>query len=135
MTLIHKRAGGKKGFTLIELIMTIVVIAIIAIPLALLVMEHLSSTLRSEDYTMAVNLARFEMENVKNLNYASIVSGSFPNYQGYSFDITRTVSFVQGNGASAESLKLVQVDVNRSGSATILFTLKTYIAQNVAYGL
>ena len=135
MKLIHKRAGGKKGFTLIELIMTIVVIAIIAIPLALLVMEHLSSTLRSEDYTMAVNLARFEMENIKNLNYANIVSGSFPNYQGYSFDITRTISFAQGSGATPESLKLVQVDVNRSGSAAILFTLKTYIAQNVAYGL
>ena len=135
MKLISKIANDRKSFTLIELLMTIVVVAIIAIPLALLVGEHLNSILRSEEYTMAVDLARFEMENVKNLNYANIITGSFPNYQGYSFDVTRTVSFAQGNGASAESLKLVQVDVSRAGSVTILFTLETYIAQNVIYGL
>ena len=134
MTLARKLLQ-KQGFTLVELIMTIVVVGIISIPLSLLVSQHINSIAQSEDYGMAINLARFEMENVKNLNYANIVSGSFPNYQGYSFDITRTVSFVQGNGASAESLKLVQVDVNRSGSAAILFTLKTYIARNVIYGL
>jgi len=131
----HKILNTRKSFTLVEFVMTIVVVAIIAIPLSLLVQEHLNSLLRSEDYTVAVNLARFEMENVKNLNYASIVSGSFPNYQGYSFDVIRTVTFAQGDGLSPESLKLVQVDVRRSGSVTVLFSLMTYIARNVSYGL
>ena len=127
----------RQGFTLIELIMTIVVVSICAIPLSLLVSQHITSVFQSEDYTMAINLGRFEMEKVNNMSYANIVSGSFSNYQGYSYDITRTVSYAPGggSGATAESLKKVQVDVKKAGSAIVIVSFVTYIAKNVLYGL
>lgn len=129
------RLRRNSGFTLIELIMTIIVLAIIAIPLSLLLSQHISSVFAAEDYAAAVNLGRFEMEKVNNLAYTNIISANFPNYEGYNYDVTRTVSFAQGNAASAESLRSIRVDVRRSGSATVLLSLNTYIARNVNYGL
>jgi len=132
----HSHQGrGIRGFTLIELIMTIVVVSIIAIPLTLFLGQHVVSVVQSEDYTMTVDLARHEMERVKNLAYANVVSASFSNYQGYNYDVTRTVSFTQGTALTPESLKFVRVDVRKSGSATILFSLVTYLARNVIYGV
>ena len=125
----------RQGFTLIELILTIVVVSICAIPLSLLVSQHVTSLFQSQDYTMAVNLARFEMEKVNNMSYANIVSGSFLNYRGYPYDVTRTVSYAQGNGSTAESLKKIQVDVKKAGSSTVLVTFLTYIVRNIIYGV
>jgi len=126
---------GIRGFTLIELIMTMVVVSIIAVPLALFLGQHVTSVVQSEDYTMAADLARREMERVKNMAYANVVSASFPNYQGYNYDIIRTISFAQGTALTPESLKQVRVDVRKSGSATVIFSLVTYLARNVLYGV
>lgn len=126
---------NNKAFTLIEVVMTLVVIGIIAAPLGLMIGRQFEGVFLSQDQHEAMNLARFEMERVKKMSYASIVSANFSNYQGYPYDITRTVSFSQGNAASAESLKLVIVDVRRAGSAAVLYSLRTYIARNVLYGL
>jgi prepilin-type N-terminal cleavage/methylation domain-containing protein len=128
-----QRNKKQKGFTLVELVMTIVVVGIISIPLAILVREHLRSTVQSNNYAMAMNLARFEMERVKNMSYASVVAANFTNYQGYNFDVTRTVTFVQGTAVTAESLKRVVVTVTQGG--VTLATLMTYIPRNVTYGL
>lgn len=115
--------------------MTITVTSIIAVPLSLLITQHVESLFESRDRTMAVNLARFEMERVNNLSYANIVSDSFPNYQGYNYDVARTVVFVQGGMFSPESLKQVTVQVSEHGSGTILVNAVTYIARNVVYGI
>lgn len=131
----RKKNGAVTGFTLIELIMTIVVIGIVAIPLSLLVSQHIESVFYSEDYTSALNLARFELEKVTNLAYANINSASISNYEGYAYDITRTVIFVQGNAGSAESLKKITVDVKKAGDTAILASMVTYAAKNVIYGM
>lgn len=115
--------------------MTIVLVGIVSIPLALLVSQHIESVFRSEDYTITRNLARFEMEVVNNTAYANIVSASSPSYQGYNYDVTRTVSFAQGTALTSESLKQIRITVTRHGSATVLVSLVTYIARNVSYGL
>lgn len=117
--------------------MTIVVTSIVAIPLSLMLSQHMVSVFVSKDYTMAVNLARFEMEIVNNMNYANIAIGTInvPNYQGYNYDVARTVTFNQGNSTTPESLKKIQVDVKKSGSAIVLVSLVTYRAANVNYGL
>lgn len=132
--MIKQRAADKKGFTLVELIMTIVVVTIISIPLSLMIGQHMRSVFQSADQTMAANLASFEMERVKNLSYANIVNGNFANYQGYDFTVTRAVTLAQGSAVTPESLKQVRVDVQRTGSAVILYTLFTYVANNVGYG-
>lgn len=123
-----------RAFTLIELIMTIIVVGIAAIPLSLSISQHAESVFYSQDLTTAISLARFEMEKVNNMGYTSIVSAN-PIYPGYNYDLTRIVTYAQGNDASSESLKKIIVTVTKSGSSEALGSLITYIAKNVSYGL
>lgn len=122
-----------KGFTLIELIMTITVAGLIAVPLSLSLTAQVQGMVKSGILTTALNLARLEMEKVNNLAYAGISSASFSHYQGYPYDVTRAVTYAQGNAGSAESLKQITVSVTEAGSATVLASLTTYIAKNVIY--
>ena len=130
-----RKHNNQKGFTLIEIIMTIVVIGIVAVPLSLFIFENVKSTMQSEEYSLAINLARMDMERIYNTSYANIVSATFPGYQGYKFDVQRTVSFAAGSSISAESLKLVRVTVTDPGDSSPSITFVTYIARNVSYGL
>lgn len=125
----------KTGFTLIELVMTIVVVGIVAVPLSLFIGRNIESVFYCEDLTIALNLAKFEMEYVNNLIYVNIINASLPNYQGYNYNLTRSVTYVQGGDATAESLKKITVSVTKSGSTSVLVSLVTYIARNVSYGL
>lgn len=129
------RQYHKRAFTLIELIMTILVIGITAVPLSLMVFQHVQSVFTSKDYALARNLSRFEMEVVNNTPYANISSATSSNYQGYNYDATRNVTFVQGTSSAAESLKKITVSITRHGGGSALATLTTYIAKNVSYGL
>ena len=135
MKLIQRLNHKKRGFTLIELIMTIVVAAIVAVPLSLLLSQQIQSVFQSEDLTIMRQLARFEIEKVSNMNYANISSDSFSNYEGYNYDLIRTVIYAQGTAENPESLKEITVEVSKSGSTEVLTSLVTYIAKNVSYGL
>lgn len=117
--------------------MTIVVVGIISVPLSLFVVRIANSAFQSRDHALGVNLARLEMEKVYNTPYASLTIGTtnFSNYQGYSYNVARTVAYVFGNDAAAESLKLVTVTVTRPTDSQIVGKLMTQIAKNVAYGL
>ena len=115
--------------------MTIVVVGLIAVPLSLSLTAQVQGMVKSGSYTAALNLARFEMERVNNLAYAGITSASFPNYQGYPYNVDRSVTYVQGNDSSAESLKQVTVNVTQPGSSAVLISLTVYIAKNVSHGL
>ena len=106
--------------------MTIVIVGIISIPLSLLLVQHVESTFQSHDYTGAIQLARDEIERVKNTNYDSINNLSFTSDD---YLITRTI---QETSTPPEGLKQVRVDVQRSGSLNILYTLFTNIARNVS---
>jgi len=131
LKLFHK----KSAFTLIELIMTIVVVGIIALPISLTLSKHVQSVFVSQDYTTALNLARFEMEKVMNTDYASIASATTNNYLGYPYNVTTTVTYAFGTALTTESVRLATVSVTKAGSATVLVTLKNYIAKNVTWGL
>lgn len=135
MRSIRKFRHRKRAFTLIELIMTTIVVGIIAIPLSLLISQHLESVFQSQDYSAARNLARLEMEKVSNTDYAGISSVSFSNYEGYDYDLARTVSYEQGGAADTENLKKISLTVTKHGKAEVLVRLVTYIAKNVSYGL
>ena len=123
----------RKSFTLIELIMTIVIVGIVAIPISLTLARNITSSSQSSDMSMAIMLGRLEMETAGNISYAALSSASFPNYKGYNFDVTRVVSFTHGAAASAESTKQVLVQVKKAGSAVVLAEFNTYITKNVAY--
>ena len=124
-----------KGFTLIEIIITIIVVTIVAIPLSLLVSQHVRSVFQSESLSVARQLARLEMEQVNNTVYPAIISANFPNYKGYNYDVDRTVTYADGSAGSAESLKKIIVKVTRSGEGEVLVDLVTYVAKNISYGL
>lgn len=119
--------------------MTMVVLGIMAIPLALLVSQHLESVLQSQDHTLAVNLARFEMEMVNNMNYTDpkIAVGTHlsPDYPAYNYDVTRTVACIQGDCTIGESLKRVTVTVTKKGSSAVSASLATYLVRNITYGI
>ncbi len=116
-----------KGFTLIELIITIVVTGLIALPLALSLNAQINGAVSSGAYTTALNLARYEMEQVNNTPYANISSATYSNFKGYPYNVTVTVTNVPGNVNPAASLKQITVSVTKTGSATVLASLTTYI--------
>ena len=133
MRWIMKLLRRRRGFTLVELIMTIVVIGVVAIPISVALNEHVQSVFASGDITMANNLARFDLAQMNNTAYASIVSATLNNYQGYSYNLIRTVTFVNGTGATAESTVQITDQVTKAGSATVLASLTTYISKNIRY--
>ena len=62
------RLWTKRAFTYIELLITLAIIAILFIPMMQLFSHSLHSIVVSQDLITATNLARWEMERVKNLN-------------------------------------------------------------------
>jgi prepilin-type N-terminal cleavage/methylation domain-containing protein len=125
----------RKAFTLVELIMTIIIVSIISIGLALMLSQHVEGAFYSEDLTTALNLARLEVEKVNNMSYANINSANFTNYEGYNYDLTRTVAYQYGNASSTESTKKVTVEVKKAGTSEVFISLVTYLAKNISYGL
>jgi len=123
-----------KAFTLVELVMTMIVLGIISVPLSLMLSQQINSVFVSEDYITALNLARLELERANNANYTNLISGSNSSYEGYSYDMVRNVTYANGTVATAESLKKISVDIKKSGSAAALVNLVTYRAKNVNFG-
>jgi prepilin-type N-terminal cleavage/methylation domain-containing protein len=125
------------GFTLIELVMTMVVMTAIAIPTALLLGAHIENMFWINEGNFAANLARLEMERVRVMNYNNITSATLANYLGYNYDVIRTVSVqdpLDALGTDMEEMKEVKVFVRKAGSTKDLMTMVTYITKNVANG-
>ena len=100
---------AKKSFTLVELVMTIVVVSILWVPLSLMVFQYIESYVYSENVTSSLQLVRLEMEELFTMDYDNIDSAVFPQYKGYPYDLNRTVSYVAGDAFSSESLKKIEV--------------------------
>ena len=115
--------------------MAIVVTAALALPLTFLISQIYESAFTASDMTTANFLAQQQLETMKNTAYASVASASFTNYLGTAFNLTQTVTFVQGTALTAESLKSIEVSVVRSGSSNILADHRTYLARNVNFGI
>jgi prepilin-type N-terminal cleavage/methylation domain-containing protein len=125
----------KSGFTLIELIMTIVLLGIVSLATGAFVTEQIRGVARSSEYTQALNLAQLELETVNHLAYANITNQTITNYESYPYDVVRTVTFNNGTDITAESLKKIVIEVRKTGTTQDLVNITTYIARNVALGL
>lgn len=122
----------KSAFTLIELLMTIVVVGIVALPISVTLAKQVQSVFDSQDYTAALNLARFEMEKLINTTYASVASATTNNYQGYAYNVATTVTETV---SGLQAYKIITISVTKSGSGALLITLKNYMVKNVTWGL
>lgn len=140
--------------TLVELVITISLAAILAIPVGLLLSQHLGGALRARDATIAMSLARREMEVLDGLNdfcHASLTVNSpagtttNPYLSGYPYALTRIVSCLAGgsNCTSAcaanptrtdNAVKLIQLIVTKSGSTEPLASLVGYRTKYVNFG-
>lgn len=123
------------GVTLIELIIAMVILTAVGIPMSAMIGAQIQGMMTSTDLTAAGNLARWEMERLNNIPYihADLNTGTTTssNYQGYPYDLTRTVATVTGsNGAERKDITLI---VKRAGSSAALVTIYGSITKGVSY--
>lgn len=127
-----------RGLTLVELIMTISLAAIIGIPSGILLSTHLNAALEARDYTVAMSLARAEMERLDSLNdFSSIASQApapVPGFPSYEREIIVTCLYSNNCNAGSFNVKRVDVTVRKTGSSSPLAMLMTYRTQNVLFG-
>ena len=141
-----------RGLTLVELIITISLAAIIGVPTGILLSEHLTGALRSRDYTVAMNLARADLEQLDSFfnNFCSLSSAGPAPVSGYPAYILERVVSCQTTGSSCNcscsggcggapssarnDIKRIEVRVTKSGSTDRLATLVTYRTKYVLFG-
>ncbi len=135
---------ARRGLTLVELVVTITLAGLLGIPVGLLLSHYLEAALRSRDRTVAVNLARHEMERLESLNdfcHADLdtpVAGVAITVPGFpSSIVTRMVTCQAGDCAcpsAIDGMKRVDVRVTKAGSEDPLASLTTYRTKFVTYG-
>lgn len=142
-----------RGLTLVELVITISLSAILSIPVGILLSEHLNAALRARDATVAMSLARAEMERLDSLNdfcHADLnvnsPSGTTTDpYQGYPYAMTRIIWCQTGDCTSNCSVpppppnanngvKRVEIRMRKSGSSETSASLITYRTKYVLFG-
>lgn len=129
-----RKLNSRFGFTLTELIITIVLMGIIMIPLGLIALEFMRNIPYARDLGVATALAKTELAKINNLGFSDPASAvGYDNvtagYEGYPYDLRRTVT-----AGPAANLKQVQVRVYPAGNTTNhLINLITYVA-NVSFG-
>ncbi len=145
------RGTIRSGLTLVELVITITLAVIISISVGLLLSQHLTSALRARDCTIAMNLARYEMERLDSLNdfcHVDLTVNSpgglsIPSYQSYPYTLTRTV-WCQANDCSSNctttptnaknGMKRIEILVTKNASTDRLAFLVTYRTKFVLFG-
>jgi len=130
-----KRLSGEKmkGFTYIELLITLAIIAVLFVPIMQLFSNSLYSVSASQDLITATNLAKWEMERTKNLNVTNaqleeIGDGIYPASEEEPLEMNnakwRIVRDIMENSDPLE----VRVSVYREGeSPQSVVTLVTLI--------
>ena len=128
---------AQQGFTLLELIMVIVIVALASVPILGQFTQASSSMLLDEQIQTAAQLAQERAEGVladrRLLGYAAIPTGTTVDVPGGNYSAyTRTLSVTEppsGSGcAIGASCKEVIVSVDRGASnrATVTFILVNY---------
>ncbi len=143
----------RHGMTFIELIIAIALTAIVGLPIGMVLAELLQGGLRARDVTVAMNLARYELERLDSLRAASssgdacvaelsVGSVTLPSYQGYPYDVIRSITCQTSPASSCTSctnltvngVKRIEITVRRPGATQVLATLVTYRAKYVRFG-
>jgi len=147
--------SARRGLTLVELVLTILLVGLLGVPIGILLAEHLRGGLKTRDSSVAMSLARRELELLDSFNNfchpaLDITSSSGvtfdPYLPGYAYALTRIVSCHVGDCTSSapficpppsnanNGIKRIELRVTRSGSSDVLATLVSYRAKHVLFG-
>ena len=126
----------KKGYTLIELIMAIVIMGVLLTVLASTYNQIVVSVAMRSNIAKAIDLSRMEFSIVNSISYsdATLANGYNTltnNYQGSGYDLRRTVTYKYGSDVDAQSLKSIVVTIYSGGN--VILSTETYRAKNVTY--
>ena len=123
---------GARGFTLLEVITTIVIAAIVMIPIAFVLIEYARATVYAETLTQTTNLTRLEMAVIGNIDYGNLNSQTSANYAGSGFDLQRVVSYVSGTSSRLKSAAVKLFPHLGTSAASDTMTYK--IGMDIGYG-
>lgn len=110
------------GFTIIELLMTIIIAAIIVIPTSVVIYESVCKTFLPEHFTIASSLLKSETERVTNLRFNDVTNEGPTSYTGDFSDYSYQVSFyyVRADNLNIQSpnptdYKRIQITILHTG--------------------
>ncbi|MFH1414388.1 MAG: type II secretion system protein [Candidatus Omnitrophota bacterium] len=129
----------KRGFTLIELTLVIVIMGLVCAGLAALIYQTLQGTHKPEVITIATALAKKEAERVIRFDFANLVDENRDSPLAYSGDLSQysrevrvdSIDTVQpdlGSDPTMETYKVVEVRVHHAsiGYLSIIFLKVVY---------
>jgi hypothetical protein len=124
-----------RGTTLFELVLVLALGIFLLLPLGGVIIGFVDGAHHHGELLTAANLARLEQEQLENVDdYLLIDNAFFSNYEGYPYDLRRTVTFQQGDGVSAESVKKIEVALLPAGQSREILKLSSYRTKNVVLG-
>ena len=139
----------RSGLTLVEVAVTIALVAILSVPTGFMVSELLRIVMIARDSNEAMNLARYELERLDAIHDflapdLGVGTTELPNYRGMRFTLSRTVICDQwevdaldctvANANTARKRIEVTVADPTPGTQSSM-TLTTYRTKGVQYGL
>ena len=95
-----------RGFTLFEMVISIGILGIIAIPATMTVLEYVRSLEHNKNVALTSNLTEMEFASVNNLNFNDVVSAQKDDYLGSGFDMSRGVEYVGGTDNKVKSVNI-----------------------------
>lgn len=124
------------GFTLIELMITILIIAVLMIPLSMMMMDSVRAVVYEDTVTEALALARQELAIVANEALADFDSADL-QYQDPpktttvgNYDIIRRIVHIKGD----DNMRFVKAQVCSHGSTEVLVELGSCIERDAGFG-
>ena len=138
-----------RGLTLVELVVTISLAAILGIPVGMLLSEQLRGALEARDVAVATQLARYELELLDSFNdfcHSRLALGTttIDPYQGSPYALTRIVTCRTGGTTcdacpappsdAQNAVKQIGVRVTKSGSTGTLVLATTYRTKYALFG-
>lgn len=130
---------SRRAYTLIEIIISIVILGIVIIPIAAGYQQITIGVIKSSDLSKAVRLSELEFSIINTIpyNHATLAGGYnnlTANYQNSGYDLRRQVTYEAGSDVTTQSLKGITVTIYKGGSTTPIISTKTLRAKNVTYG-
>ena len=116
-----KKSQGKGGFSLLEVMIALVILAVGLLGLAALQITAIRGNAFSSEMTMAALFAQQKLEELRNMNFDDIVDGSetIPATEvtkGISFDINWTLKNPEDYNLPSDDYKVIELTVKWFGT-------------------